>query len=323
MAQQNTIRTVLAAVADTEAGGQVAARKAVEIAALFGAADVVLYHACYDPLVTGSAFFDTPARAKARRDFTASTVSRLKKVAAAVARPDVPVRILVEWQRVPHQAVARAALRERADIVVAEPRYRASRRRFGLSHTDWELTRICPVPLLLCRSAAPYSGTRVLAAVDPGGHGLRPSTLDVNIVNLAALVAAMTSGSVKVVHCLREPLLATRPAVLRAELLRVRNLLRHLAAGAGLSSRAARVVYGEPAAALAELIGADAVDLVVMGTVVRGPVRDRLIGSTAERLMHEVPCDMLLVKPNGFRTPLGPPSRQPTTARASVTAPPG
>jgi universal stress protein E len=159
------------------------------------------------------------------------------------------------------------------------------------------------VPLLLVRSAAPYSKPRVLAAVDPGGHGLRVSSLDAGIVGMAAVVATATDGGVSVVHCVREPplALAVRPAALRQERRRVATLLRHLSRGAGIPAREARVVDGNPVGQLLEAVSKDDIDILVLGTVVRGPIRQALIGSTTEQLLHAAPCDMLLVKPNASR----------------------
>jgi universal stress protein E len=224
MATKKFLRTILAAIADTGASGQVAARKAIELAWLFDA-DVVLYHACYDSALSGGVFFDTPGLARARRDLMARATARLESLATSIAEAGIEVHCQVAWQRRVAEAVAQAATRARADLVVAEPRYRGTGRRRGLSHTDWEVARLSPVPVLMCRSAAPYSKPHVIAAVDPGGHELRPSSLDVRIVNLAASMASEANGSVRIVHCLREPpiSLAVRPELLRRETQRVRD----------------------------------------------------------------------------------------------------
>lgn len=302
MATGKSVRTVLAAVADTTASGQVAARKAVELAWLFGA-DVVLYHACYEPALTGGAFFDSLQMAAARREHLARARRSLEQLAASVGGGELAVRSVVEWQRTIPESVARAAAREAADIVVAEPRYRSGRRQRGLSRIDWELARLCPVPLLLARSAAPYSKPRILAAVDPGGHGVRVSSLDMGIAGLAAMVAEAADGTVRIVHCVRNPplSLALRPAALRQERQRVQAMVRNLARGAGLSQRDARILDGSSVDALLDAVEAEDADILVMGTIVRGPVRQLLIGSTTEQLMHAAPCDLLLVKPNSVR----------------------
>lgn len=302
MATRKSVRTVLAAVADATAGGQVAARKAVELAWLFGA-DVVLYHACYEPSLSGGAFFDSVQMAAARREHVARATSALKKLAASLGGPQLEVRVLVEWQRAIPEAVARAATREGADLVIAEPRYRSGRRQRGLSRIDWEVARLCPVPLLLARSVAPYSKPRILAAVDPGAHGLRVSSLDAGIVALAAAMAEATDGSVRVVHCVRDPplALAMRPATLRRERQRVQAMVRQLARGAGVAQRDTRILDGAPVDALLDAVSEEDAGILVMGTVVRGPIRQALIGSTTEQLMHVAPCDLLLVKPDSAR----------------------
>ena len=302
MAARKAIRTVLAAVADATSGAQVAARKAVELAWLFGA-DTVLFHACYEPSLSGGAFFDSAQMAAARRDHVAHATRALKGIAAALGSSEREIRVLVEWQRDIPQAVARTATREGADLVVAEPRYRSGRRQRGLSRIDWEVARLCPVPLLLARSAAPYAKPRILAAVDPGGHGLRVSSLDAGIVGLAALMAEATDGSVRVIHCMREPpaALPARLSTQRRERQRVQTMIRHLASGAGLSRRDARVVDGPPVEMLLDAVSGDDADILVMGTVVRGPIRQLLMGSTTEQMVHVAPCDLLLVRPNGVR----------------------
>jgi universal stress protein E len=302
MATRKPVRTVLAAVADAKAGGQVAARKAVELAWLLGA-DVVLYHACYESSLSGGAFFDSVQMAAARREHVTRATSSLKKLAASFGGHQLDVRVLVEWQRAIPEAVARAAVREAADLVVAEPRYRSGRRQRGLSRIDWEVARLCPVPLLLARSAAPYSKPRILAAVDPGAHGLRVSSLDAGIVGLAAAMAEATDGSVRVLHCVREPPLAftARPATLRRERQRVQTMVRRLARGAGLSQRDARIIDGAPVGTLLDAVNEEDAGILVLGTVVRGPVRQMLLGSTTEQLMHVAPCDLLLVKPNSVQ----------------------
>jgi universal stress protein E len=37
----------------------------------------------------------------------------------------------------------------------------------------------------------------------------------------------------------------------------------------------------------------------VLGAIARGRLRERLIGSTAERVLDRLPCDTLVVKPLG------------------------
>ena len=60
-------------------------------------------------------------------------------------------------------------------------------------------------------------------------------------------------------------------------------------------------VTHEELPAIAERIGAD---VVVMGAVARNRWKRLLIGATAERTLEHLPCDLLIVKPDWFKTPL-------------------
>jgi universal stress protein E len=46
------------------------------------------------------------------------------------------------------------------------------------------------------------------------------------------------------------------------------------------------------------------VDLLVMGTAARSGIPGMLVGNTAERLLQEVSCSMLAVKPSDFQCPV-------------------
>ena len=54
--------------------------------------------------------------------------------------------------------------------------------------------------------------------------------------------------------------------------------------------------------AIAESINAN---VVVMGAVARNRWKRLFIGATAERTLEHLPCDLLIVKPDWFKTPVG------------------
>jgi len=64
------------------------------------------------------------------------------------------------------------------------------------------------------------------------------------------------------------------------------------------------LVEGSPEKVLPEYCREAAADLVVMGAIARNPFGRIFIGSTAERVLDRLPCDLLVVKPDAFRTPV-------------------
>ena len=57
---------------------------------------------------------------------------------------------------------------------------------------------------------------------------------------------------------------------------------------------------GAPANELRKICKEGTVDIVVMGMISGSMIIRAVIGSTAERVLDRLPCDFLLVKPDGF-----------------------
>ena len=64
------------------------------------------------------------------------------------------------------------------------------------------------------------------------------------------------------------------------------------------------MLKGKPGQLIPELAAKLEVGLIVMGTVSRTGVAGLLIGTAAERILHQVDCSVLAVKPDGFVTPV-------------------
>jgi nucleotide-binding universal stress UspA family protein len=64
------------------------------------------------------------------------------------------------------------------------------------------------------------------------------------------------------------------------------------------------LLKGEAGRLIPELATAKEVKLIVMGTVSRTGIAGLLIGNTAEKILSQVDCGVLAVKPDGFVTPV-------------------
>ena len=64
------------------------------------------------------------------------------------------------------------------------------------------------------------------------------------------------------------------------------------------------MLKGKPGHLIPKLAAEMEMGLIVMGTVIRTRVAGLLIGSTAERILRQVDCSVLTVKPDGLVTPV-------------------
>jgi nucleotide-binding universal stress UspA family protein len=66
------------------------------------------------------------------------------------------------------------------------------------------------------------------------------------------------------------------------------------------------LVKGQARQLLPDLVISHKIDLVVMGTVCRTGLKGLIIGNTAEKVLNELTCSVLAVKPDGFESSVKP-----------------
>lgn len=218
----------------------------------------------------------------------------------------------------PTTEIVKAAVDLECDIVALldDPRLRNSERCFGT--TTMKLLRMCPLPIWTVRDDSKRPA-RVMAAVDVG-----PEHVDLSrrILSLAQGFVAPRAAPLVVLHAWElwgEGLLAARGRMSKAELAaaledmkRDRDQhVRELLAGERLTDHVVvKLVKGDASQVVPAMVRDNRIDLLVMGTLARTGLRGLVMGNTAERILHEVSCSILTVKPEGFVSPLS--SLEPT-----------
>jgi len=257
----------------------------------------VLLDIVHEPMLDGylgnTAIYE-PLRARVVKERRESIEALAKKLAAAGR--DVSAKAV--WDHPLDEAVARHAREERADLVVIAP----DSPEHGLSHADWRVVSTCPAPVLVVRRAATEKYRHVVAAVDPFHAHAKPADLDIAILANARGLATLSGAAVTAVHCFTPLELLGGDAPSRrstdADVGARREALEELVEKAGLPKTAARLETGAPPhVALQRLAESGAADLIVLGALARGRLKDWLIGSTAERVLHRGGTDVLAVKP--------------------------
>jgi universal stress protein E len=306
MMSDQSFSRILVAIADPSAGISKAIRRASALARKTGAR-LELFNAIPMVVSAGSAH-------AAAEHFTRLEVAHhqrlLERTANRLRREEILVETNVKSGYPVHEAILRQIRLTKADLVVIEAREHSVFARLLLTQTDFELIRYCPIPLLIVKGRAAWRSPRILAALDPFHRNNKPSALDSEIVQAARTMAAMVRGSVHVTHVYR-PLArfvsgvgrapAMPPALVaheRAYKHSVRKVFYKFLSEQGIHTTRAHLACGDPAKALPVLARSMRAGLLVMGAVSRSGTKRIFIGNTAERVLDNVRCDVLVVRRN-------------------------
>jgi universal stress protein E len=313
------IKRILVA-ADPTMGSDVSAQRAllrgVALARQMNA-DLHVVAVCdYNDYLRGRHLADLGGLESAWRDHSACKYAWLERIVKSAGASSERVSVEVAWDRPLHEGITRQVLRHKPDLVLKDTHHHPAIERALFTNTDWHLIRECPAPLMLVRTDAWGDASRILAAVDPLHEKDRPAALDRKILDTASFMAQALGRELHVIHVI-EPIEAMVsleegyvPIAFPVEEINrklryehehaLRSLLaeRHLPRGRVHRRRGS--VRGELIAAARELPAA----LVVMGAIARTGLKRVFLGSTAERVLEYIPCDVLIVKPDGFECPV-------------------
>jgi universal stress protein E len=317
------IRRILVAVKDVRGRASGTLRKAATLARALDA-KLELFHAISDPLVMDALLYAEQSLEKFEADQRRRYLRRLEALAAPLRRNGLEVSTAAEWDHPVHEALIRRARQTHADLIIAERHGSRHVAPAFLRYADWELLRHSPVPVLLVKTTRQYALPKVLAAVDPAHAFAKTSRLDDEILGLGAAVCAATRGRLHVAHAYVPTLLGIAPMELTSPDATA-QIITHAAKEAGATFdkalRAARLgslpkgrrhlVAQHPVVAIPELARRLGCDIVVMGSISRSGLKGLFIGNTAERLLDDLPCDLLIVKPPGYATRVPARSRGP------------
>jgi universal stress protein E len=239
----------------------------------------------------------------------------LKKLARMPQLRGLKVSTTVTWDYPASDAIIRQVLKRRPSLLIAESQRHARLTRVVLSNTDWDLIRNCPCPLLLSKSSRISARPTVVAALDPFHAHAKPASLDAVILE----TAVASAGAVKRVfafhaHAIPQPLavegmhepywvtLSERELAAYDE--RIQKTLGATAKRFGIPDPNVTYVRGDVVSGLVRFAKRSRADLVVMGAVSRSGLARLFIGNTAEKLIDKLDCDVLVVKPRRFATPV-------------------
>jgi len=169
-----------------------------------------------------------------------------------------------------------------------------------LTPRDWKLLRYAPCPVLMVKQGGSWLQRPVLAAVDAAPGDAAHGDLNPKILQLAAMIAALSDSPLELVSAYPAPMQSSDRLHQSAEQLarRYREQAQALCRQAGVSASALHIDAGPAETLIPRLAGERAAALVVLGSVARRGLSAALLGgNTAEAILERLPGDVLIVQP--------------------------
>lgn len=240
-----------------------------------------------------------------RRAHSDQQLAWLESLAQPIRDQRVDVHCDVVWGKHLYKEIIKKALRIKADMVFKATEHHNRIQRTLFSNTDWNLIRECPTALYLCKLDQLQSEPNFLAAVDPVYTHDKPTQLDDKILEWGQKLADALGGALHAAHWffLYNQSTVSAPTIEDQKMqheLRLMDLVEDYA----VSKERVHMLVGESDAAVPGLLAEIDAQLLIMGALSRNAVERFLIGSTAERLLDKVNCDVLIVKPDDFVSPV-------------------
>jgi universal stress protein E len=279
-------------------------------------AQLDLFICDYNEHLSGQRLFDSPSLENARQKVGDEHLAFLEKLAAPLRKSGLEIRTSSAWDYPLHEGIIRHAVSIKADMLIKDTRYHSALERMILSNSDWQLIRSCPVPLWLAKTSIDTAQPLFICSIDPMNQHDKPAALDDAILQIGKSLATLCGGEVHAFHAY-DPRIAMAATTVNAYLpvslpydeintqMRERHdkRFREITDYHDIEPEYTHLVSGRTEDELPQLADKLNAAVVVMGAVARNRLDRLFVGSTAERTLNHLHCDLLIIKPDWFRTP--------------------
>jgi universal stress protein E len=296
--------TKILVVIDPEQEQQPALDKVLSLARLADY-ELVLMACDYTEYLVEGYYFDAVDLVRLREEYLSERQELLESLAKPLREQGLFVTTQSVWGHPGYKAIVSEAIKAGVDMVVRHTRQHSALSRLFLTNDDWQLVRCCPMPLLLVKERGWHKHPVILAAVDPKHSRHKPEGLDHKIVQCALDLAGLIDGVAHVVHSYSQ--IPLSGSYLKQAKQEHQQALQGLTDDFSLTADLVHLTEEAPEFGLQKLEKDLSASLVVMGAISRNILSDVFVGNTTEKVVDYLTSDILILKPDGFKSPLSPP----------------
>ncbi|AZZ97895.1 universal stress protein UspE [Pseudoalteromonas sp. R3] len=225
---------------------------------------------------------------------------------------NIDIETKVVWHNRPYEAIIKTVLEHEFDLVIKATHQHDTLKSVIFTPTDWHLIRKCPAPVLLVKDHAWPEKGEILAAVNAVSDDEQHQALNHRIIKDAQFLCELANASLSLVNTY-----PATPVNIAIEIPEFNPsqyneaVKKHheeetwaLAERFGLGKAQCVIKEGLPEDVIPHIAKEHNAELVVIGTVGRTGLSAALVGNTAEHVIDSLDCDVLALKPDGYKSPL-------------------
>ncbi|BCX70228.1 MULTISPECIES: universal stress protein [Pseudomonas] len=226
--------------------------------------------------------------------------------AGLMSKHGVEVTSEVVWVQQAYEEILAFINEMPLTLIIKDAQEELALKRVFFTPLDWQLLRDCPVPVHLVTNSLNPRPRNVLAIIDVLRDEEQDRVFNDQIIDSGAKLAAVFDANLELLHVydwtaayVQEMGFAS--FALASEINEVLGTAQHeafaaIAARHGVPVEHCHFKEGAPVASICEFAAEHGTDVIVMGTVQHKGL-SKLLGTTAEQLLHRAPCSVLAIKP--------------------------
>lgn len=267
-------------------------------------ADLTIVSNTFDAYGDSASTLDKVTQEALKAAVLSHTQLWLEGLLETITYDQIKISSRVIWCKHAHEAVLTLVHQGNFDLVIKATKRHTLMDRFFL-HTDWNLLRHCPAPVLLVKSSEPWQRNRILASIDATSPDEGHQLINDNILSYAEHLADHFDTDLHLANAY--PTIAVAFAMI-PEVSAPDDIQQYItrqhddaaeqwARKFNVNNDHIHIGEGETEQVIVNISKEIKADLVVVGTIGRSGISGVLIGNTAERLVDDLDCDVLVIKP--------------------------
>ncbi|MEA1065067.1 universal stress protein UspE [Erwinia sp. HR93] len=225
----------------------------------------------------------------------------------------IPIEIKVIWHNRPFEAIIQEVLSHQHDLILKMAHQHDRLEAVIFTPTDWHLLRKCPCPVWMVKDQPWPEGGKALVAVNLASDEEYHNALNEKLVRETQHLAEQVNHTA--VHLVGAyPVTPINIAIelpdfdpsVYNDAIRGQHLLamKALRQKFGIGENTTHVEKGLPEEVVPDLAEHLQAGIVVLGTVGRTGISAAFLGNTAEQVIDHLRCDLLVIKPDDYQSPI-------------------